>query len=265
MTPPIRAFCLGHRPAIFSPGIDFTMVTPVPLGLPGEIVVADGSYPHGEDGALSEYAQFFGLAERLAAGDVVADSLYLFQYRKFLSFIQGPRRSTNIPYAFVAGAAAAGELMPSLDHLQASPERLLVGPSFQCPGSVSDQYASYHLIEDFLGLIATCETLGILPGERLNAFRNGRFLLPSPTLCRIDASLLVELADSLDAVWRVFAAHFYVQRTGYQRRVGGFLLERLHGFLLRERLAAAGRIDQAAMRLIVVSDSPEIVLTGFEA
>ncbi|MEO8277768.1 MAG: hypothetical protein ABI639_16260 [Thermoanaerobaculia bacterium] len=268
MTPPIRAFCLGHRLPIFSPGVDFTMVTPVALGLAGEIVIADDGYPRGSEGALSEYAQFFGLAERIAAGDVVADSVYLFQYRKFLSFLEGPRRSTNIPYAFVADAAGAEALMPSLERLLESPEPILVGPSLKCSDSISDQYASSHLPEDFLGLIAACESLELLQGERLDAFRKAGFLLPSPTLCRIDAPFLVELAATLAAVWREFAERFYVRREGYQRRVGGFLLERLHGFLLRERMAAAGRSEpaaMAAMELIVISDSPHIVLTGFDS
>jgi hypothetical protein len=39
------------------------------------------------------------------------------------------------------------------------------------------------------------------------------------------------------AVWSHFFKHFFTPRPGYQRRVGGFLLERLHSFLILQRLS----------------------------
>jgi hypothetical protein len=33
-------------------------------------------------------------------------------------------------------------------------------------------------------------------------------------------------------VWKEFSTHYHVRRDGYQRRVAGYLLERLHSVLL---------------------------------
>jgi hypothetical protein len=41
---------------------------------------------------------------------------------------------------------------------------------------------------------------------------------------------------TLQSVWELFYHTSYEKRDGYQRRVGGFLLERLHSFLIYERL-----------------------------
>jgi hypothetical protein len=59
----------------------------------------------------------------------------------------------------------------------------------------------------------------------------------------------------LQEAWLLFAKKFYVPRLGYQRRVGGFLLERLHSFLLYEIFFPNIKMPVVEANQIIVSDS----------
>ncbi len=49
--------------------------------------------------------------------------------------------------------------------------------------------------------------------------------------------------------------HFLQKREGYQRRVGGFLLEHLHGFLLLDHVTSLPVERTTVGRLVIVSES----------
>ena len=130
----IRAFCIGHVRPVFEPTLPFTMLCPQALGLPGEVVLRDDRFGPGIQGAaLAEYSQLFGLQDLLEAGDLVADRLYLFQYRKFIGFRAGGVQATA-PWLRIAPPAEAGSLMPTLEELQAVPQPVVVGSMYALGG-----------------------------------------------------------------------------------------------------------------------------------
>lgn len=254
--PTLQAFCIGHKRPMFEPQAPFTMVCPVALGLRDEIVIADDLFGQAFHGSiLSEYTQLFGLAERLKSFPERPDALYLFQYRKLVSRLPGSRLSTNMPYAYVCNPKDAARLYLSGPVSDSLATRLLTGPALSHHRTVAFRYASSHLVEDFVAFAAACSMSGALDPSGISRFINGNILIPSPSLGQIPTPLFLEVMEKLRRVWTVFARHFLKARDGYQRRVGGFLLERLHGFLLLEHLRTRDPNTRVAGNLIVVSDS----------
>lgn len=254
--PTLQAFCIGHKPPVFEPPAPFTMVCPAALGLLDEIVIADDLFGQAFHGSiLSEYTQLFGLAERLKGLPRRPDALYLFQYRKLVSRQAGSRLSSNMPYAYASNPEDAAHLYRSGPCSESLATRLLTGPALRHQRTIAFEYSSSHLVEDFAAFAAACSMSGALDPPGISRFINCNVLIPSPSLGQIPTPLFLEVMDTLRLVWTVFARHFLKARDGYQRRVGGFLLERLHSFLLVEHVRARGVTTRIAGNLIVVSES----------
>ena len=82
----LKSYCVGHTLPLFAPSVPFEMLCPTSLGIANEVVIDDNRFGYAADGSsLAEYSQLFGLYDLLLSGEVVADDLFLFQYRKFLS------------------------------------------------------------------------------------------------------------------------------------------------------------------------------------
>ncbi len=233
--PLTRAFCVGHVPPVFQPGLPFTMLTPRPLGLPGEMVLPDErhSAPGLHGAVLAEYAQLFSLHDLIEAGDLVVDRLYLFQYRKFIGLRTGGV-AANAPWLRIAPPADAAALMPSLEALQALPQAAVVGSMFGLGASVAQNYAQVHVIDDLVTFAACLGAAGMDPGA-VRQFAAFQGLVPSPALCLVNTPLFLRQMRVLRAAWGEYTRHAasaHTARTGYQMRVGGYLLERLHSHLL---------------------------------
>ncbi len=235
-TPPrLRAFCVGHVPPVFQPSLPYTMLTPRPLGLPGELVLPDERHSRqGLSGAvLAEYSQLFSLQDLIEAGDVVADRLYLFQYRKFIGLRSGGQPA-NAPWLRIAAPAEAVALMPGVEELQALPQAAVVGSIFGLGCSVAQNYAQVHIVDDLVTFAACLGAAGFDPGA-VRQFVAFQGLVPSPALCLVDTPLFLQQLRVLRRAWDEYARHAasaHVARQGYQMRVGGYLLERLHSHLL---------------------------------
>ena len=227
----VRAFCIGHVRPVFEPTLPYTMLAPKALGLAGEIVIEDTRYGHGGDGAeLAEYSQLFGLVDMIEAGDITADRLYLFQYRKVIGFRAGGLQATA-PWVRIAPPAECAALMPTLDELQAAPHPVVVGSMFPLGGSVAKNYAMVHVIDDLVAFAGCLHAAGMDAAE-VRRFASFQGLLPSPALCLVDTPVFLRQMRVLRAAWDEYARHARVAREGYQRRVAGYLLERLHSHLL---------------------------------
>lgn len=229
----LRSYCVGHRLPCFSPPVPYEMLCPSPLGVPGEVVIEDHRFGPDIDGAaLAEYSQLFALAEMMAAGDVAADDLYLFQYRKFISPNSGGVESTA-PWLKVLTPKSADPVFPSLAQLaSAKDSRVIVGSFFPLGESISGNYARVHVIEDLVMFAAACANVSDLRPEDIRALATLQGIIPSPALCYIKSDLFVRTMVILRRVWKEFVAHYQIRREGYQRRVPGYLLERLHSVLL---------------------------------
>jgi hypothetical protein len=256
MSQRLQAFCIGHVRPTFAPGLPFTMLCPKPLGLAGERVIADDRFGPGVRGAaLAEYSQLFGLQDLIEAGDIVADRLYLFQYRKFIGLREGGQPATA-PWVRIARPAQAPALMPTLDELQAVPHPVLVGPVFALGASIAQNYALVHVIDDLVAF-AACLHAGGLGSAEARRFASFQGLIPSPALCLVDTQLFLRQMRVLRAVWTEFARHADAVREGYQMRVAGYLLERLHSHLLCQWLLDGTQAGVGlGHRFVVLDDKP---------
>ncbi len=232
------------------------MVCPATFGIAGELVVPDDCYGPGFHGSiLSEYTQLFGLADHLAQLAEKPANVYLFQYRKFVSCASGSRRSSNVPHAFASDPAEAREIFPGPEVLAGLPGQLLTSPALKLERSIALQYAIHHLVEDFAALAVACSLSGVLDPNRIGRFINCPIMFPSPALCLMPTPVFLEMMSTLRKVWQAFVPHFLQKREGYQRRVGGFLLERLHGFLLLDHVTSLPVERTTVGRLVIVSES----------
>jgi hypothetical protein len=249
----LSAWCIGHVPPRFAPALPYTLLCPQPLGVPGEQVIDDarfGAELHGA--ALAEYSQLFGLQDLIEAGDVVADRLYLFQYRKFVGLRPGGQ-AANAPWVRVLRPGEAPALFPSAEQLLALPQPVLVGSLQALGSSMAQHYAAVHVIEDLVVFAACLADAGfdVAAVRRFAAFQG---LIPSPALCAVDVPVFLAHMRILRAVWRRFAREGAVRREGYQRRVAGYLLERLHSQLLCEGLLDGSQPQVALGHRFVVLD-----------
>jgi len=253
----MRFFCVSHRPPAFDPGTRFTMVSPAPGGGADAIAVADdflGDRFHGD--ILSEYVQLFGLARHLAGAEAEA-RICIFQYRKFLALGPGARRSTNMAYAFASPAEEAAALFPGPRTLGTLRQSLMVGPALAVR-SLAGQYGDCHRAEDFVAFVLSLSQIEGFDLERCARFAGCPVLFPAPSLGIHRIGDFRRDMAVLERVWGDHAGRFPVRRRkGYQRRVGGFLLERLHSFLLQERLLRQEESCFFASQ-IVVSDSTAV-------
>ena len=228
----IKSFCVGHRPPVFETKIRFQMLCPTPLGIEDEIVIADERFAiPNAGGSLAEYSQLFGLADLISAGDVVAEALFLFQYRKFISPALGGVQG-NSPWVRVTSPAEAKSLFPTDEFLQSTSNKIIAGELYGLGESISANYARVHVVDDLVMFAAACARSGHLTDLDIRSFVTYCGLIPSPALSLIVVPVFLNVMKVLRDVWRIFCESFFVAREGYQRRVSGYLLERLHSFLL---------------------------------
>ena len=229
----VMSFCISHALPAFEPPIAHTLLCPKPLGTAHEIVIDDFRFGEHIDGSsLAEYSQLFVLARMLAAGDLVADRLFLFQFRKFLSPQAQAGVPANAPWMRVLRPAEVAAAFPSEALLEQQRSRLIVGSLQDLGNSISGNYALAHVIEDLVMFSAACAESGRIAPADIRSLATLRGIIPAPALCFIDAALFVQIMEILEAVWQPFSTNYHVRRTGYQRRVAGYLLERLHSVLL---------------------------------
>ena len=247
----LKVYCIGHTKPTFEPPVEFQILCPQSLGMPGEIIIDDNRFGSAIDGVcLAEYSQLFGLYEMLSAGDVVTDNLYLFQYRKFVSTNRGGVPA-NAPWVRIVNSQEAHLIFPTFEQITSLTSRILVGELQGLGESTASNYARVHVIDDFVLFCAACLKCGSLSETDLMAFTTFLGIIPSPALCYIHVELFVELMKILKSVWAEFSRHYHIKREGYQRRVAGYLLERLHSYLLIKYLNEGKERIDVCQRYVV--------------
>lgn len=254
MSKRLKIYCIGHALPLFAPPVPFEILCPSPLGVANELVVDDNRFGPSVDGSsLAEYSQLFGLHDRLLSGDIVADDLFLFQYRKFISPSFGGFESVS-PWVRVLPPEMAPGIFPSIEQLNTLGPRLAVGSVFDFGESISSNYARVHIIEDLVMFTAACAKSQALNQVDIRSFATLRGIIPSPAVCYIQVDLFIKIVDILKSVWDHYYPHYQLVRTGYQRRVAGYLLERLHSFLLCKWLMDNSEPDIRIWQRYVISD-----------
>jgi hypothetical protein len=231
------------------------MLCPFSLGIPNELVIDDNRFGSSVDGSsLAEYSQLFGLHDRLLSGDIVADDLFLFQYRKFISPSVGGLESAS-PWVRVLTPEMVSGIFPSTTQLETFASRLAVGSVFDFGQSISANYALVHVIDDLVMFSAACAESGELTPEDIKSFATLRGIIPSPAVCYIQSDLFVKIMGILRNVWDHYYPHYHIQRTGYQRRGAGYMLERLHSYFLCKWLMDNSEPDIKIWQRYVVTDT----------
>ena len=256
----MRLFCIGHKAPLITPNLLYTHISPVVIAGTSQLIIPDdkfGARFHGS--ILSEYTQLLGLAEFLKDAPAF-EKIYIFQYRKFISFRPGLQLSINQPYSYASPPNEGVELFPRPDEFLTLGDALLLGPAIKIR-SIAHHYAQFHLVEDFSKFIFSLKSLNKFTGKRCEEFINCDLLLPAPSLGVIRVDIFLRHMQILRAVWENFSSNFSINHRGYQRRLGGFLLERLHSFLLYEEVSINQTIQAHHGYQIVISDSPSIAQT----
>jgi len=250
----MQLFCIGHKEPTFTPPLPFVFVSPLRVPRFDQIIIKDdwnGELMHGS--IISEYTQLFGLAKYLATR-TQEELLYLFQYRKFLSFKKGQSLAINIPYAYPVNARDAELFFPTAEEILCFKSHFMVG-AHMIMHSMYDNYARGHIEEDFLNFLKVLRHHPEFGPHRSQLFSECKILFPSPAIGVVPTDVFCRHMQLLAEVWLIFANKYYVPRAGYQRRVGGFLLERLHSFLLSELFFPTIKASVTEGYHMVVSDS----------
>jgi hypothetical protein len=256
----MNLYCVGHKPPLFFPNRSFKLVSPSFFSGFDQLIIGEdalGENFHGE--ILSEYTQLFGLAEYLK-NHHKNEKFYIYQYRKFISFCQSTQLSANQAWSHVSSPSEAASLFPSSEELLGLEGHLFVGPALHVR-SLADQYSTNHLIEDFIKFILSLSTLNSFNSKRCQEFIDCEILFPAPSLGVTQVDVFLRHMAILKMTWEHFYNNFYKPRDGYQRRVGGFLLERLHSFLIFQDINVYECIKATHGFQIVISDSPWIAKT----
>ena len=250
-----KSFCIGHVPPLFDPGIEFVMLTPTALGMSNQCVIPDNRFGAEVDGgSLAEYSQLFWLYDNIVSGEILADELFLFQYRKFISPKFGGLESVA-PWIRVVPSNSLGDIFPTSEDLRINSTKLAVGSLFDFGESIAKNYALVHEIDDLILFSVACVESGAMNKTDLRMFISIRGIIPSPAVCLTDVKLFLKVIEILYRVWNVYKSHSPAVRQGYQRRSAGYLLERLHSWLICKWLLDGSEPDvQLWNRYVVSSD-----------
>lgn len=256
----MKYFCIGHRAPLFSPNSLYTHVSSIVFQELQQIIVPDDVFgPKYHGSILSEYTQLFGLAKVLEESPK-DERIYIFQYRKFLSLMKGSQLSSNMPYVYACLPEEGEMLFPSHLDFQGLKDEFVIGQPIAVD-SVAQQYALSHRVEDFSAFIYSLSKMNGFNERRCMNFIHSKMLLPAPSIGVFKIGIFLEHMQTLQSAWQHFSSNFYVSREGYQRRVGGFLLERLHSFLILEEINRKEQVLIKQGYQIVISDSLEITPT----
>ena len=85
-------------------------------------------------------------------------------------------------------------------------------------------------------------------------------MIPASNMGTFRAATLREILMTLKRAAQFIKTSYFTPRTGYQRRVLGFLLERLNGHLLLHRVES-GLTKAAIGHHILISDGPLVTST----
>lgn len=239
--------CIGHLPfpQKYASFVDLTLSPVVCAGESGRrAIVRDELY--GVNGhSLSEYAQLFWLHKHLDSLASGYSYLNLFHYRRFVARrpVEG-NKAVNNPWITLIQA-------DELDNFQDCFERDSSGNCFNSRVVFGDgvltQYACAHVFEDILNFTKFLLEIEMFTPLDAARFLRTQELVPACSVGIYHVEVFRKLFAYLGAAAEFLASEYFVPREGYQRRNMGFLLERLHSFLILEMLGDAGSFGQNMM------------------
>jgi hypothetical protein len=249
--------CLGHLPfpCDFHKYVDL-MIAPRIVGGPCHVAVIDDSY-FGEHGSsLSEYAQLLWLYDNFDTIVDTYDYVRIFQYRRFVAHEKIGRASSHEWARWIPKDKLRKY---SKEFSRISTAELFNSPHTPSQG-VLGQYDSYHVLEDIINFSKFLLESGVLDSKQTESFLTSSVLIPACNMGTFRSTTLRQILMSLRDAAEFLKTGYFIPRVGYQRRVLGFLLERLNSYLILARIQS-GLSDANFGHHIILSDGPLIGIT----
>ncbi|MBB4199354.1 hypothetical protein CCR94_05850 [Rhodoblastus sphagnicola] len=228
--------CLGHVPfpADYARHIDL-MVAPKLIASAQRLAIVDDNLFGPNGGALSEYGQLIWILDHL--GELTPDCAFIriFHYRRLVA-ADAPtvgRRSVNLPYATTIRADELGAFDAAFDR---TTQQELFNTPIGFAGKMLGQYALDHVLEDLLNFVNFLVESRILNATEAASFLSVQNHIPSCNIGVFSKDSYNWTFQILKAAAQFLHSRHFIPRSGSQRRSAGFLLERLHSFLIFKRI-----------------------------
>jgi hypothetical protein len=247
--------CLGYGsfPAENFQYVD-VMLSPRSIVGPNCNIVIPTTY-FGEHGSsLSEYVQLLWLYDNFETIIRTHEYIRLFHYRRFVS-----RRELGLPSANWKEVRwiAQSELQSCSEEFSRTSTSELFNKVQTFAGGVVVQYQQSHQLVDFIHFSKFLLESAILDPLHVALFLREQVLIPASSVGVFRSITLRQMLAVLRRAAEFINTDYFVPRRGYQRRVLGFLLERLHSYLLLVRIRS-GQSEANFGHHIIISDGPVI-------
>ena len=228
--------CVGHLafPSDFRNYVDL-MIAPCIINDREHVRVVDDNY-FGEYGSsLSEYSQLLWLYDQFDAIIGEYDYVRILQYRKFVARRQIGEPSSNQGWARWIRENQLRDCPEEFSRFSTSE---LFNTAFTLGEGILYHYATYHVLSDFINFSKFLLDYEILDSQEVARFMTGSILIPASSMGVFRRETLREILAPLRRAAEFIKTPYFVPRTDYQRRVLGFLLERLNSYLILSRIDA---------------------------
>jgi len=243
--------CLSHVPLPESlcAHVDLMIAPRLIIG-PSRVAVVDDSY-FGEFGSsLSEYSQLLWLYDHFDAIVSKYDYIRIFQYRRFVA-----QNEFGLPCSQPwAKRIRMDELSQHPNEFSRSCAGELFNRPFHFNGGMLGQYASAHVLEDIFNFSKFLIEESIFDPQRASLFLKEALMIPSGNIGTFRTVTLREILSTLKQAAAFLRSSYFVPRSGYQRRVMGFLLERLTSYLILMRIADCASEPNFGHYIIISND-----------
>jgi hypothetical protein len=221
--------CIGHTPFPneFFEYVDLMIAPKYFYASYPRAVINDCDYGS-ERGDLSEYAQLIWLYDNYEKVVGKKKFVRLFQYRRFVS----PNEFGDLCSHMWAKRIDVEDLKDCHSIFERQANMEMFNRPLSLPETVRGQYADCCVEEDIINFALYLKTIGKLTDSEEIKFLTSTTLIPAANMGIFDRDHLYWLLAELKEASGFMLSKFYVKRSGYQRRVMGFLLERYNSFLL---------------------------------
>ena len=246
---------IGHKPPAFGiwPGFVYCSQQGSEFVLPH-----DAQLDRLSSDVLSEYHSLFLLRRELVARNIAEGSITICQHRRFVLHAPLGEVAINLPSSWTIDADTAANLDTKL--LAPKAGDFLIAAPMAISGSVLDQFHLHHPLRDMLRFYADLMDSQLISAADVHNILTMQLLIPAPSCGTLTIEAFLEIYTLLEQCVAIWHASGYQAREGYQARITGFLLERLHSYLLICYLTRAGLVlDQAVGYTTVVSEGNRIL------
>lgn len=199
-------------------------------------------FPYNDGNLLGEYGSLFSLRRSLEESSRDYDQIIVSQYRRFVTSVPLGESSTNKFWTRVISNDEAGRIknMEIFDPKQGSIE--LISNAIQVPGGIIRNYAESHHLRDILRFTAAQIDAQNFSADEMMEFLHFPILIPAPSCGSFQFKNFMATHRKLEAAASAFYSNGFVpHKDPYQGRVLGFLIERLHSFLLIKNVLSSGQ------------------------